>query len=41
MDRRELLRMIAIATGGVVIGGDFLLSDAKTLEQKCHTRFFR
>ncbi|MET0391777.1 MAG: gluconate 2-dehydrogenase subunit 3 family protein [Chitinophagaceae bacterium] len=29
MNRRELLRMIAIATGGVVIGGEFLLSGCK------------
>ena len=26
MERRELLKMIALATGGVVIGGEFLLS---------------
>jgi hypothetical protein len=26
MDRRELLKMIALATGGAVIGGEFLLS---------------
>jgi hypothetical protein len=29
MDRRELLKMIALATGGVVIGGEFLLSGCK------------
>jgi hypothetical protein len=29
MDRRELLKMIAALTGGVVIGGDFLLAGCK------------
>ena len=29
MDRRELLKMIAILTGGAVIGGDFLLEGCK------------
>lgn len=29
MDRRELLKMIAAATGGVVIGGEFLLAGCK------------
>lgn len=29
MDRRELLKMVALATGGVVIGGEFLLSGCK------------
>jgi hypothetical protein len=29
MDRRELLKMIAVVTGGVVIGGDFLLTGCK------------
>jgi hypothetical protein len=29
MDRRELLKMVAIATGGIVIGGEFLLSGCK------------
>ena len=26
MDRRELLKLVALATGSVVIGGEFLLS---------------
>jgi len=39
MDRRELLRMIAIATGGVVIGGDFLLSGCKNPETKTALTF--
>jgi hypothetical protein len=29
MERRELLKMIALATGSVVIGGEFLLSSCK------------
>jgi hypothetical protein len=29
MDRRELLKLIAVATGGVMIGGDFFLSGCK------------
>ncbi|NIM35611.1 MAG: gluconate 2-dehydrogenase subunit 3 family protein [Hydrotalea flava] len=29
MDRRELLKMVALATGGVMIGGEFLLSGCK------------
>ena len=32
MDRRELLKMIAVVTGGVVIGGDFLLTGCKNPE---------
>jgi hypothetical protein len=32
MDRRELLRMIAAATGGVVIGGEFFLAGCKNPE---------
>ena len=32
MDRRELLKMIAIVTGGAVIGGDFLLTGCKNPE---------
>jgi hypothetical protein len=30
MDRRELLKMVALATGGVVIGGNLFLSGCKT-----------
>jgi hypothetical protein len=30
MDRRELLKMVALATGGVVIGGEFFLAGCKT-----------
>ncbi|MBI2730410.1 MAG: gluconate 2-dehydrogenase subunit 3 family protein [Sphingobacteriales bacterium] len=30
MDRRELLKMIALATGGTIIGGEFLLSGCKS-----------
>lgn len=29
MDRRELLKMVALATGGVVIGGEFFLAGCK------------
>mgnify|MGYP002150495249 CR=1 FL=1 len=29
MNRRELLKMVALATGGVVIGGEFLLTGCK------------
>src|SRR6478736_5777418 len=29
MDRRELLKMVAAATGGVVIGGEFFLAGCK------------
>lgn len=32
MDRRELLKMIALATGGAVIGGEFFLSGCKNPE---------
>lgn len=32
MNRRELLKLIATATGGVVIGGEFLLSGCKNPE---------
>ena len=32
MDRRELLKMIAAATGGVVIGGEFFLAGCKNPE---------
>ena len=32
MDRRELLKMIAVVTGGAVIGGDFLLAGCKNPE---------
>ena|SRR5215203_3352643 len=30
MDRRELLKMVALATGGVVIGGEFFLAGCKS-----------
>lgn len=32
MNRRELLKMIAAATGGIVIGGEFLLTGCKNPE---------
>jgi hypothetical protein len=32
MDRRELLKMVALATGGAVIGGQFFLAGCKTKE---------
>ena len=32
MDRRELLKMIALATGGAVIGGEFFLAGCKNKE---------
>lgn len=34
MERRELLKMIALLTGGVVIGGDVFLSGCKTPPKK-------
>jgi hypothetical protein len=34
MDRRELLKMIALLTGGAVIGSDFLLSGCKNPSSK-------
>jgi hypothetical protein len=34
MDRRELLKMIAALTGGVVIGGEVFLSGCKTNDAK-------
>jgi Gluconate 2-dehydrogenase subunit 3 len=34
MERRELLKMIALLTGGVVIGGDIFLSGCKTAAKK-------
>ena len=34
MDRRELLKMIAVLTGGAVIGGDFLLQGCKNPSAK-------
>lgn len=33
MDRRELLKMIAIVTGGSVIGGDFFLAGCKVADK--------
>ena len=30
MDRRELLKMIAVVTGGAVIGGELFLTGCKT-----------
>jgi len=29
MDRRELLKMVAAATGGIIIGGEFFLAGCK------------
>ena len=34
MDRRELLRMIAVVTGSTVIGGEFFLTGCKNQEAK-------
>ena len=34
MERRELLKMIALLTGSVVIGGDVFLSGCKTATKK-------
>lgn len=34
MNRRELLKLIAVATGGAVIGGEFLLSGCKSSESE-------
>ena len=39
MERRELLKMIALATGGVVIGGEFLLSGCKNPDAKTGMAF--
>ena len=30
MERRELLKMVALATGGIVIGGEFFLAGCKS-----------
>lgn len=37
MDRRELLKMVAAATGGVVIGGEFFLAGCTNPEAKMGT----
>ena len=37
MDRRELLKMVAAATGGVVIGGEFFLAGCKNPEAEVGT----
>src|SRR6188474_496118 len=37
MDRRELLKMVAAATGGVVIGGEFFLAGCTNPEAKLGT----
>src|SRR6188474_896020 len=34
MDRRELLKMIAVVTGSAVVGGEFFLSGCKNKEAK-------
>jgi hypothetical protein len=39
MDRRELLKMIAALTGGVVIGGEVFLSGCKTSDNTAVTGF--
>jgi len=40
MDRRELLKMVALATGGVVIGGEFFLAGCKNPDAgKTETNF--
>jgi hypothetical protein len=39
MDRRELLKMIAVLTGGAVIGGDFLLQGCKNPATKTSFTF--
>jgi hypothetical protein len=39
MNRRELLKLIAVATGGTVIGGEFLLSGCKNPENTSLTEF--
>ena len=39
MDRRELLKMIAVLTGGAVIGGDFLLEGCKNSSTKTSLAF--
>src|SRR5574339_859065 len=37
MNRRELLKMVAAATGGVVIGGEFFLTGCKNPEAEVGT----
>jgi hypothetical protein len=39
MDRRELLKMIALLTGGAVIGGDFLIAGCKNPEARSTMSF--
>jgi hypothetical protein len=39
MNRRELLKLVAAATGGVVIGGEFLLSGCKNPEGSLSMEF--
>lgn len=39
MTRRELLKLIAVATGGAVIGGDFLLAGCKNPESGTSMEF--
>lgn len=39
MDRRELLKLIALATGASVIGGEFLLSGCKSPDSKAFVDF--
>ena len=39
MDRRELLKMVAAATGGAVIGGEFFLMGCKNPEAGKTTEF--
>src|SRR6187200_453158 len=40
MERRELLKMVALATGGVVIGGEFFLAGCKNPDAgKTETNF--
>ncbi len=39
MERRELLKMITLATGGVLIGGEFLLSGCKNPASGTGTSF--
>ena len=41
MERRELLKMVALATGGVVIGGEFFLAGCKSKDAEEQERLFQ
>ena len=41
MERRELLKMVALATGGVVIGGEFFLAGCKSKDAEIAGTLFQ